>query len=194
MLISNNTQVRKNYFDSNTIQKDNVTLLQCFPKDYFAGNMHWSKCFLATSSKALFCMQYVGNLIYHKFSHGDTSYMFNGENVVMLELQVDTILCPVTLTPRLKIWTRRPEYGAASTIVNNVKLSLYITILIPTGLGKQCRSWSDCSYRSQTIRIYSLPFSLKFLDVELYGMKTTLFKILDKYSNFLGCANFLDLL
>ena len=38
-------------------------------------------------SSKLFCMHYVGNVIYHKFSHCDVSYKFNGENVdVMLEV------------------------------------------------------------------------------------------------------------
>ena len=32
------------------------------------------------------CTHYDGNVIYHKFSHGDISYRFNGKNVkVMLE-------------------------------------------------------------------------------------------------------------
>ena len=34
-------------------------------------------------------MHYVGNMIYHKFSHDDISYRFNGKNInVMLELLV----------------------------------------------------------------------------------------------------------
>ena len=38
---------------------------------------------------ALFCTHYVGNVIYHKFSHGDVSYRFNGENInVKLELSM----------------------------------------------------------------------------------------------------------
>ena len=40
----------------------------------------------ATSSNALFCTHYVNNVIYHKFSHSDVSYRFNGNNVnVMLQ-------------------------------------------------------------------------------------------------------------
>ena len=35
---------------------------------------------------ALFCTHYIGNVIYHKFSHDDVFYRFNGENVnVMIE-------------------------------------------------------------------------------------------------------------
>ena len=57
-----------------------------FPKDYFAADIDRSKCLHATSSNVLFCMQYVGNVIYHNLLHGDISYMFNGKNVnVMLE-------------------------------------------------------------------------------------------------------------
>ena len=68
------------------IQNGNATLLQRFPKDYFAADVDRSKCLYATSFNALFCMHYVGNVIYHKFAHGDVSYRFNGKNIkVMLE-------------------------------------------------------------------------------------------------------------
>ena len=70
------------------IQKENATLLQRFPQDYFAADVDRSKCLHATSSNALFCTRYVGscNVIYHKFSHGDVPYRFNEKNVnVMLE-------------------------------------------------------------------------------------------------------------
>ena len=66
-----------------------LTLLHGFPKDYFAAEADRSKCLHATSSNALFCTHYVGNVIYHKFSHDDISYRFNGENVnAMLEFTV----------------------------------------------------------------------------------------------------------
>ena len=29
----------------------------------------------------LFCTHYVGNMIYHKFSHNDVTYRFNGKTV-----------------------------------------------------------------------------------------------------------------
>ena len=81
--------IKKNYFDSNMIQNRNATLLQRFPKDYFAADVDRSKCLYATSSNALFCTHYVGNVIYHKFSHGDVSYRFSGKNVnVVLECLV----------------------------------------------------------------------------------------------------------
>ena len=68
------------------IQKGNATLLRCFPKDYFAADVDRRKCLHTTSSNALFWTQYIGNMIYHKFSHGDVSYRFNGKNVnVMLK-------------------------------------------------------------------------------------------------------------
>ena len=68
------------------MQKGNVTLLQHFPKDYLRADIDRSKCYHATPSNVLFCMHYVGNVIYHKFSHGDVSYTFNGKNIdVMLE-------------------------------------------------------------------------------------------------------------
>ena len=99
MLISDNTQIRKNYYNFNMIQKGNAMLLRRFPKDYFAADVDRSKCSHATSSKALFCVHYVGNVIYYKFSHNDVSYRFNGENVnVMLELLV---------TPGINSWKGR---------------------------------------------------------------------------------------
>ena len=50
ILISDNTQVRKSYFDSNMIQKGNETLLQRFPKDYFAADVDRSKCLHESSN------------------------------------------------------------------------------------------------------------------------------------------------
>ena len=79
--------VKKNYFDSNMIQKENATLMQHFRKNCFAADVDRSKCLHATSPNAHFCTHYVGDLIFHKFSHSDVSYSFNGKNVnVVLEL------------------------------------------------------------------------------------------------------------
>ena len=55
--------------------KENVTLLQHFPKDCFAVDANSSKCLHATSSNVLFCTHYVGNMIYHNFSHSDVSHI-----------------------------------------------------------------------------------------------------------------------
>ena len=78
--------VKKNYFDFNMIQKGDATLLQCFPKDYFAADIDRSKCLHAKASNALFCTHYIGNVIYQNFSHSDVSNRFNGKDVnVMLE-------------------------------------------------------------------------------------------------------------
>ena len=69
------------------MQKRSTTLLQRFPKEYFAADSDRSKCLHATSSNALFFTHYVGNVIFFKFSHDDISYRFNGKNVnAMLEL------------------------------------------------------------------------------------------------------------
>ena len=60
-----------------------------FSKDSFAADVDRSKCLHATSSNALFCKHYTGYVNYHKFSHNDISYRFNGENVnVMLESMI----------------------------------------------------------------------------------------------------------
>ena len=58
------------------IQKGNVILQQGYPRDYFAADIDRSKCLHVhvTSSNTLLCMHYVGNMIYHKFSHSDVSY------------------------------------------------------------------------------------------------------------------------
>ena len=71
--------VKKNNFDSNMIQKENATLFQHFPKDFFAADVDRSKCLHAMTSNMLSCTHYVGNVIYHKFSHNDISYRFNGK-------------------------------------------------------------------------------------------------------------------
>ena len=73
------------------IQKGNATLLQRFPKDYFASDVDRSKCLHATSSNAFFCMYYICNMFYHKLSHNAISYRINGKNVnVMLEFKIIT--------------------------------------------------------------------------------------------------------
>ena len=60
MLIS-----EEKYFESNMIKKE---LRHNF--DVFVGYCDRSKCLHATSSNALIYMHYVGNVVYHKFSHG----------------------------------------------------------------------------------------------------------------------------
>ena len=79
-LISDNTGM-ENYSDSNMIQKGSATLLQCFPKAYFAADVDRSKCLYVTSSNMLFYMHYIGNVICHKFSPGDVSYRFNAKKL-----------------------------------------------------------------------------------------------------------------
>ena len=50
------------------------------------------KCLHATSSRREMCTSSVGNVIYHKFSHGAAFYTLNGKNVkVMLELMLNSI-------------------------------------------------------------------------------------------------------
>ena len=44
--------------------------------------------------QALFCTHYIGNIIYHRFSHSDVSYRFNGKTVnVLLECWLKAISC-----------------------------------------------------------------------------------------------------
>ena len=66
MLISDNSPIRKNYFDSNFIQNENARVLRCLQMDYFAADVARSQM----------------------FSHGAAFYTLNGKNVnVMLELR-----------------------------------------------------------------------------------------------------------
>ena len=52
-----------------------------FAQDYFAADIDISKCLHVMSSNTLFCTHYAGKEIYHKFSHSDVSYRFNGNYV-----------------------------------------------------------------------------------------------------------------
>ena len=44
MLISNNSHVRKTYFDYNIMQTESANKLQCFLKDFLEVKMGRSKC------------------------------------------------------------------------------------------------------------------------------------------------------
>ena len=74
---------KENYFDPSSIQVGTTTLLQRFLKDYFAADFDRCTCLHATSSNALLCTHYLGNVIYHKHSHDDVSYRFNGKTVTL---------------------------------------------------------------------------------------------------------------
>ena len=45
MLISDNSPVRKNYFDSNIIQNENARILRCLHMDYFEADIARSQMF-----------------------------------------------------------------------------------------------------------------------------------------------------
>ena len=49
MLISNNSQVRKTYFDNNIMQTESASKLQCFLKDFLEVKLGRSKCLCLTS-------------------------------------------------------------------------------------------------------------------------------------------------
>ena len=77
VLISDNSPVRKNYFDSNFIKKENAGILQCLQLDYFEADIVRSQMFTSDVIKAAF-------------------YMLNGKNVnVMLESEMifDSCTC-----------------------------------------------------------------------------------------------------
>ena len=84
MLISDNTPVRKNYFDSNRMKMQGYcdvykwTLLRQTSPEV--------KCLHPTSSRREMCTLSVNDVNYQKFSHGAASYILNGKNVnIMLE-------------------------------------------------------------------------------------------------------------
>ena len=62
--------VKKNYFDSNMIQKGNAILLQRFPNNYFAADVERHKCLHAA------CPNINGNLR-HKFQFTDIHRSMN---------------------------------------------------------------------------------------------------------------------
>ena len=70
LISGGNTQVGKNYFDSDIIQEG---IISTFPNDYFAADVDKNKYLHAKSLSELLCTHYVGNVIYYKFSHGDLS-------------------------------------------------------------------------------------------------------------------------
>ena len=93
IIISDNTQVRKNYLDSNRIQKGNVTLLRCFLKDYITADVDRSKCIHATSSEVLFCT-YVGNVnSVTKFLTAEAIRM----TVVPIRILIRTTVVPIRI-------------------------------------------------------------------------------------------------
>ena len=51
VLISDNLQVRKKYFDSNIVWNGNVRILRRFSKDYFEADVDRRICLHATSSR-----------------------------------------------------------------------------------------------------------------------------------------------
>ena len=78
--------VKKNYFDSNMIQKGDATLLQHFLKDYFAADVDRSKCLLRRhQTRSSACTMLVTRFITN-FAHDDVSYRNNREIInIMLE-------------------------------------------------------------------------------------------------------------
>ena len=86
MLISDNSLVKMNYFDSYFIQNDNSRI---FKWTRFRRTSPEVRCLHPTSSRRKMGMPSVSNMIYHKFLRGATSCMADGENVyVMLEFSI----------------------------------------------------------------------------------------------------------
>ena len=90
MLISDNSPVRKSYFDSNIIYRMRMQrYCDVYKWIILKRTSPEVKCLQLTSSRREMCTLSVSNVIYHKFSHGAAFYTFHGKNVnVMLELVV----------------------------------------------------------------------------------------------------------
>ena len=89
VLISDSSQVKKNYFVSNIVLNETVRILRHFSMDYFEADVKRSTCLHAMSChQGAKCLHFdISDVIYDEFSHGAASYMLNGENGnVMLDL------------------------------------------------------------------------------------------------------------
>ena len=89
MLISDNSPVMKNKFDSNIIQNGMQGYWDVYKWTILKRMSPEVKCLHPTSSRREMCTSSVSNVIYHKFSHGAAFYTLNGKNLnVMLEFQM----------------------------------------------------------------------------------------------------------
>ena len=89
MLISDNSPVRINYFNSNIIQNENARYCDVFKWTVLSWTSPEVKCLHMASARCKMCTLNVSNVIYHKFSHGTVSYWVNGKNAnVMLKCYI----------------------------------------------------------------------------------------------------------
>ena len=79
MFISDNSPVRKNYFDSNIIRIQGYC--DVYKWTILKRTSPEVKCLHLTSLRREMCTLSVSNVIYHKFSHGAAFYTLNGKNV-----------------------------------------------------------------------------------------------------------------
>ena len=87
MLISDNSPVRKNHFDSNIIYRMRMQgYCDVYKWTILKRTSPEVKCLHPMSSRREMCMSSISNVIYHKFSHGDAFCTLNEKKVkVMLE-------------------------------------------------------------------------------------------------------------
>ena len=87
MLISDNSLVRKSYFDSNIKVRKCKDIATFFLRIILKRMSTEAHVYMRRRQGTKVEQFDVSNVIYHKFSHGAVSYTLNGENVnVMLEL------------------------------------------------------------------------------------------------------------
>ena len=82
MLISDNSPVRKRYFDSNIIYRMRMQgYCDVYKWTILKRTSPEVKCLHLTSSGLEMCTLSVSNMIYHKFSHGAAFYTLNGKTL-----------------------------------------------------------------------------------------------------------------
>ena len=106
VLISDNSPVRKSYFDSNIIYRMRMQgYCDVYKWTILKRTSPEVKCLHLTSSRREMCTLSVSNVIYHKFSHGAAFYTLNGKNVnVMLEFFIFSYKNTLELSHKRFYW------------------------------------------------------------------------------------------
>ena len=117
--------------------------------------------------KCAFCTNYIGNMIYHKFLHGDISYRFKRKNV---NVMLDFVIKQYFVAGAGNI-CRRTYWGHRSTIVLEVYQPTHQWCHISAGWSSWCEfgfsSYSHSANNNSDIRCYEEITVLKPVDTIL---------------------------
>ena len=83
MLISENSPIRENYFDSNIKQNENAKMLLRYKRTPLKRASPEIKCLHPTSSRREMCTLSDNDVNYHKFSYGAASCTLNGNTLTL---------------------------------------------------------------------------------------------------------------